>query len=158
MRLLPLVLLAVSGCAELGFGKPPARALAAGPRAPVEAPELVVVAPPPPTAARTAEAFDTTTAEQRAAATGAGEAGGALLGTTVASLGNPAEAGLWIETPLATAPGPGRLVLPATGRSALVELRPIAGPASAGSRVSLGAMRLLGAPLTALPTLEVYAR
>ena len=115
----------------------------------VETPELA--APPPPKSARTVEQFDTTTEAQRvAAATGAG---GKFLGTTVASLGDPSRAGFWIETPLVTTRGTGRLVYPATGRSAEVELIPAAG---GGSRVSLAALRLLEAPLTELPVLEVY--
>ncbi len=116
----------------------------------VETPELA--APPPPETARTVEQFDTTTEDQRiAAATGTTD--GTLLGTTVASLGDPSRAGFWIETPLASARGTGRLVYPATGRSADVELIPIKG---GGSRVSLAALRLLEAPLTGLPVLEVY--
>ena len=159
MRLLPfLILPLLAGCTELGVRQPFARSTAE-PRTPQVAPEVaaVVAAPRPPAAARTAEQFDTTTPEQRAAAVADAE-GGTLLGTTVASLGIPTEAGLWIETPLAETPGSGRLVYAETGRSALVELRPIDGPDSAGSRVSLAAMRLLEAPLTGLPTLEVYAQ
>ena len=37
------------------------------------------------------------------------------------------------------------------------QLIPIEGPATGGSRISLSAMRLIGAPLTDLPTLEVYS-
>jgi len=116
----------------------------------VETPELA--APPPPRTARTVEQFDTTTEEQRVAAA-AGAPGGTLLGTTVASLGDPSRAGFWIETPLVSVRGTGRLVYPVTGKSADVELIPIDG---GGSRVSLAALRLLEAPLTDLPVLEVY--
>ncbi|MGI9390263.1 MAG: hypothetical protein ACR2O1_09425 [Boseongicola sp.] len=116
----------------------------------VETPELA--APPPPVSARTVEQFDTTTEDQRvAAATGASN--GALLGTTVASLGDPSKAGFWIETPLVNKRATGRLIYPVTGKSAEVELIPIEG---GGSRVSLAALRLLEAPLTDLPVLEVY--
>ena len=158
MTLLALPLLA--GCAELGLRAAPAPRPSA-PAAPASiAPETarVVVAPRPPAAARTAAQYDTTTPEQRAAAAAPPAAAERALGSTVASLGNPAEAGLWIETPLAEAGGEGRIATPATGKSALVELRPIPGAATAGSRVSLAAMRLVGAPLAGLPTLEVYAR
>jgi hypothetical protein len=117
----------------------------------VETTELA--APPPPVTARTVEQFDTTTESQRvAAATGA--SGGRLLGTTVASLGDPTRAGFWIETPLVSERGTGRLVYPANGKSAEVELIPADG---GSSRVSLAALRLLEATLTDLPVLEVYA-
>lgn len=112
-----------------------------------------LAAPPPPREARTIEQFDTTTAEQRAAAA-APAAGGRLLGTTVASLGDPARPGFWIMTALAETTGAGRLVYPATGKSVEVELLPLE---SGSSRVSLAALRVLEAPLTDLPTLEVYA-
>lgn len=110
-------------------------------------------APPPPANARSVEEFDTTTEEQRMAAASPA-AGGRLLGTTVASLGDPSRPGFWIETPLATTPGQGRLVYPASGKSVEVELLPLE---SGSSRVSLAAFRLLEAPLTDLPVLEVYA-
>ncbi len=136
------VIFLVSGCAIPALDEGTAS---------VDAPELA--APPPPASARTVEQFDTTTEPQRvAAATGVG--GGKLLGTTVASLGDPSRAGFWIETPLVSARGTGRLVYPATGKSVEVELIPIGG---GGSRVSLAALRLLEAPLTELPVLEVYA-
>ena len=118
----------------------------------VVTPELA--APPPPAAAVTVEQFDTTTEEQRIAAA-AVEAGGRLLGTTVASLGDPGRAGFWIETDLAKTQGRGRVVNPATGADVEVELLPLAG--DAGSRLSLAALRVLNIPLTDLPTLEVYA-
>jgi hypothetical protein len=51
----------------------------------------------------------------------------------------------------------GRVRLAATGASVQVELRPIPGAATAGSRLSLAAMRLLGVGLTDLPEIEVYA-
>lgn len=110
-------------------------------------------APPPPENARSVEEFDTTTEEQRIAAA-APTSGGRLLGTTVASLGDPSRPGFWIETPLARAPGTGRLVYPVNGKAVEVELMPID---SGSSRVSLAAFRLLEAPLTDLPVLEVYA-
>ncbi|MDX1781252.1 MAG: hypothetical protein R3256_08025 [Thalassovita sp.] len=79
-----------------------------------------------------------------------------LLGTTVATLGDPAREGFWIETPLVAEPGKGRVRYPANGREVRVDLIPIAGAVTAGSRLSLGAMRLLDAPLTGLPEVEVY--
>lgn len=153
-RLLPLLLVGLlPACAQIDAvlrpapeAEPPRRA------APARA-QPTAVAPPPPRDARTVEDFDTTTAEQRSDAAQPAE-GGRLLGTTVASLGDPGRPGFWIETPLASAAGQGKVVHPATGKSAEVELLPASG---GGSRVSLAALRLLGLPLTDLPTLEVYA-
>ncbi|WP_319824228.1 hypothetical protein [Thalassovita sp.] len=79
-----------------------------------------------------------------------------LLGVTVASLGDPAKAGFWIETPLVQAAGKGRVSYAKTGRTVKVDLIPIDGPATAGSRLSLATMRLLDAPLTGLPEVKVY--
>ncbi|AXX97480.1 hypothetical protein [Profundibacter amoris] len=116
-----------------------------------------VVAKPAATA-HTAEQFDTTTAEQRAEAVVEARSGGARkLGVTIASLGNPAEAGFWIKTPLVNKAGKGRVEYPATGKSVAVDLIPIDGPKTAGSRVSLATLRLLGAPLAGLPELIVFA-
>lgn len=120
---------------------------------PVAVTNEALAAPPPPRSARTVEQFDTTTEAQRQAAA-VPASGGQLLGTTVASLGDPARPGFWIMTSLAEAPGAGRLVYPVTGKSVEVELLPLE---SGSSRVSLAALRLLEAPLTDLPVLEVYA-
>lgn len=111
----------------------------------------------PPENARTAEDFDTTSKDERAAALQPA-IGARKLGTTIASLGNPAAPGFWLETPLVSENTPGRVVYPATGTSVSVDLIPIGGPKTGGSRISLAAMRLLGAPLTGLPELIVYAR
>ncbi|SFD81277.1 hypothetical protein [Roseivivax sediminis] len=112
----------------------------------------------PAAEARSVEDFDLTTQEERAAAAAPAETGGERsLGTTVASLGDPASQGFWLETPLVDAETEGRVANPATGTSANVTLRPIEGEAGSGSRISLAAMRLLEVPLTDLPTLEVYA-
>ncbi len=146
-----LLLVLLAGCArlpDLPFGRDAAN------REP--APDeiaAVVAAPPPPAGARTAEDFDTTTAEQRAAATSITPAAEERLGEVVASLGNPAEAGLWLETSLVEASRAGRVVAP-SGVEALIELR----PGDGGARLSLAAMQLLGVPLTSLPTIDVYGR
>ncbi|MDO5370612.1 hypothetical protein [Paracoccus sp. (in: a-proteobacteria)] len=94
-------------------------------------------------------------AAEKAAATQPSAAGG-RLGTTIASLGDATEGGFWIKTPLVSAPGKGRIVDAASGRSVNVDLIPLPGPASAGSQVSLPALTTLGADLTDLPELEVY--
>lgn len=109
--------------------------------------------PPPPAAARTVEEFDTTTAEDRAAAVAA-PVGQTALGTTIASLGSPTDPGIWLLTGLVTELVQGRVEY--EGQSVNVELRPSGGAATAGSQISLAAMRLLGAPLTGLPELTVY--
>lgn len=82
----------------------------------------------------------------------------AFFGTasTVAGLGDPTEPGLWMETPLVTANQTAR-VRSATGAEVTLTLRPIAGEASAGSRLSIDAMRALGVPLTELVELQVSA-
>lgn len=76
------------------------------------------------------------------------------MGTTVASLGDPARAGLWIETPLAKTSGPG--VLRYGTAAATVTLIPLDAPPGSGSRLSLSAMQALGAPLTDLVEIEVF--
>jgi hypothetical protein len=73
----------------------------------------------------------------------------------VASLGSPSEPGFWLKTPLVAQQAEGRVTNPATGQSANVTLIPIDGPPTAGSRLSLPAMRLIGAVLTDLTTIEV---
>jgi hypothetical protein len=149
MRALVLVpVLIVAACSQLAAPKPePQPEAVAPPPRPAEA--IVPVA-----GGRDPGALDTTTAAERAAAT-APAAGGTLLGTAVASLGSPAEQGFWLETPLVTAAGPGRVVLAGSGKSVQVELRPAG--AAAGNRLSLAAMRALGVTLTDLPEIEVFS-
>ncbi len=105
----------------------------------------------------TVEQFDTTTDEQRILAAEVPALGEEVsLGVTVASLGDPSQPGFWLETPLVDAGAKGRVYAEETGASAQVNLIPIDGPATGGSRISLSAMRLLGVPLTGLPELEVF--
>ncbi len=109
----------------------------------------------PPGTARTVDEFDTTTAEERAAASAsAADTKGQALGTTIVSLGDPAQPGFWLETALVRAPGKGRVLYPATGEQVQVDLRPLA---EGGSRLSLPAMRLLGVSLTELVEVEVFS-
>lgn len=123
---------------------------------------IAVSAPPPQSGSasglqaggQSVAQLDTTTAEERAAAA-APSTGGGKLGTTVASLGDATEAGFWIKTPLVTAPGKGRVVNPANGKSANVDLQPLSGGGS-GSQISLAAMQALGVALTDLPEIEVW--
>ena len=111
------------------------------------------IAPAPPANARTVEQFDTTTKAERVAAA-APSSGGSRLGKTVASLGDAATPGFWVETSLVDAVTPGRVENTANGKSVEVELRPMEG----SSRVSLAALRVLEAPLTDLVTIAVYSR
>ncbi|MGB5558538.1 MAG: hypothetical protein WBN04_11065 [Paracoccaceae bacterium] len=142
--------LMLTGCGGLLQPGPPDSAAGA---------EVAPVTPAamPPASAATAEQFDTTTEAERQAALARAPTGERELGRTVASLGNPADPGFWLETPLVTKVTQGRVVYPLTGNSVAVELRPIAAAPGAGSRISLPAIRLLGAPLTGLPELTVYA-
>ena len=111
-----------------------------------------------PKAAKTAEEFDVTTAQEREAAAAVPAAGAEKrLGLSVASLGDPTQAGFWIKTPLVSAPGKGRVVYPGNGKSVNVDLIPIEGAASAGSRLSLAAFRIIEAPLTELPEVEIFS-
>lgn len=107
-----------------------------------------------PASSRSVAQLDASAAEKAAAT--APSATGGRLGTTIASLGDATEGGFWIKTPLVKAPGKGRIVDRASGRSVNVDLIPLAGPASAGSQVSLPALTTLGVDLTDLPELEVY--
>jgi hypothetical protein len=75
------------------------------------------------------------------------------LGTTIASLGNAAEPGVWLKTPLTKTAGPGKVSY--KGKTVTAQLIPIDGPATAGSRASLQLLRQLGAPITGLPELTV---
>ena len=103
---------------------------------------------------QTVAALDTTTPAEKAAAAKP-VAGGGKLGSTVASLGDATEGGFWIKTPLAKAPAKGRVVNPANGKSANVDLQPLSG-GGAGSQLSLAAMQALGLSLTDLPEVEVW--
>ena len=75
------------------------------------------------------------------------------LVATIASLGNPAEPGLWLKTPVINIQQMGRVQY--KGKSIDVTLIPIEGAATAGSRMSLQAFQALGAPLTDLVEVNV---
>ncbi len=75
------------------------------------------------------------------------------LGTTVATL-DATEPGLWLKTPLVSAPQAGRVLFGA--KEVNVRLIPIDGPATGASFISLEAMRALDAPLTGFPQLRVF--
>lgn len=156
MKLLFVLLIPIflGGCAEL-FG-PGATAPGSDTIHPVARPGSGATAPPEN--ARTVEDFDTTSQAERDAATAPGNsAAGLKLGTTIASLGDAVKPGFWLETPLVATPTKGRIEYAVTGVSVSVDLIPIDGPATGGSRISLAAIRLLGAPLTGLPELVVFS-
>lgn len=113
--------------------------------------------PPPPTTATTVDQFDTTTEEDRAAATDVvTEDETQELGVTIATLGSPAEPGIWLKTPLVTALSEGQVTL--GDKTINIELRPSGGAPGSGSQMSLAAMRLLEAPLTGLSEVTVSLR
>jgi len=157
------LILSVGGCANIasriGLGPKPEPVVVTPVAEPVavEQPTLApeTAAPPPPATATTAAALDTTTPEQRAAAAAPSEAPSKALGKTTVTLGSPTEAGLWLKTPLVASEQQGRVTNPANGKSSLVTLIPIEGPNTAGSRMSLAAMRLIDLPLTDLTEVEV---
>lgn len=151
MRLIiSLTMLAFAGCTA-----PSLQGLPMGTAPVMPAPTLDPTPPLPPAGATTPEQFDTTSAADRAAAVAAQTATGEVnLGTTIASLGPPAEPGIWLKTPLVTALARGRVVY--KGKSVNVELRPSGGVVGAGSQISLAAMRLIEAPLTGLPEVMVF--
>jgi len=106
-----------------------------------------------------AEELDTTSgAEKEAALDVATTAKEKELGKTIASLGAVAEQGFWLKTPLVVKEREGRVVWADNGNSVNVTLIPKQGEASAGSQISLAAMRALGIPLTGLPELIVFAK
>jgi hypothetical protein len=113
-----------------------------------EEPELVIDTPP--------AGGPVTVAADPLAPAAAPEDEGRFLGFTVASLGDATVPGLWLETPLVTEEGPGRIVSE-SGLQLVLTLRPAGGPASAGSRLSLQGFQALGLSLTALPTLTVIS-
>ncbi|OYU18549.1 MAG: hypothetical protein CFE34_10015 [Rhodobacteraceae bacterium PARR1] len=119
------------------------------------APVVAVAAPVPQrlpgtAGGQSAAALDTTTEAERAAAVATGPAKGAVLGKVRVSLGNPADAGFWLQGGIVTTPGKGR-VTAASGQSVAVELRPGVGAA----QLSLPAFRALGLNLTDLPEVTV---
>lgn len=145
--ILPFAALAACDAAMTGGTTGAATAPMPAPRTPAQ---TVSAAPAETTAAEAAAA-------EAAAAAPAATAARGRLGTTVASLGDATEAGLWLKTPLVKARSKGRVVDPATGRSVNVDLIPLGGAASAGSQMSLPAMTALGVGLTDLPEVEVFA-
>ena len=174
MRYRPVVLLfaalALSGCAQLsGFGR-------SGADRPADESEMAVLRPDEGTirpqarpgdratsasgiggAGQRPEALDLTSEAERAAALAPPAARTQMLGETLASLGSPAEPGLWLRTGLVTRVTQGRIETQDGSGSLRLELRPSGAVAGSGSQLSLSGFTTLGLPLTQLVTLRVYA-
>lgn len=144
---------ALGACEKLPFGE---RKTSVAPQ-PVEevVEDEVTEAALPVAGAQTAKQLDTTSQAERKAAAQAPKSGARVLGKTIASLGSPTEPGFWIKTPLVRSEVEGTVRNTATGKTATVMLIPIDGEATAGSRMSLSALRLIGASLTDLTEVEV---
>ena len=150
VRMIGAVLcLAVSGCAVLERGQGTEPVAAEGEAHNGVSPEVLV--------RPQARPDSVAVPEPEAETAPAPEVSIGTLGRTVASLGNAAEPGLWLKTPLVQTEQPGTVYYPATNKSVKVTLIPIEGPVTAGSRLSLQAMQDLGAPLTGLPEVDVLA-
>jgi hypothetical protein len=162
MKLISLIpVLCLAACTDPAWQLTPSSvgtATDAGAGGPDVAIVTLDLTPPPPAAARTVEEFDTTSAEDRAAAVAVEPVREQSLGITNISLGPPAKPGIWLETGLVSELALGRVENPASGKSVNVELRPSGGLATAGSQMSLAAIRLLDVPLTALIDVEVYKK
>ena len=101
-------------------------------------------------------ALDVATREEREAAVAqTSVAETQALGETIVSLGNPAETGFWVKTPLLATKSSGRVTHKETGKSVNVTLLPLDGQGS-GSQISLSAMRALGLPLTSLTSVVIF--
>ncbi|WP_083099104.1 hypothetical protein [Pseudophaeobacter leonis] len=74
--------------------------------------------------------------------------------STVASLGDPALPGMWMETSLVSTEQVA-LLRSSNGKEVRVTLKPASGSSSSSGRLSISAMRALGAPLSELVALEV---
>lgn len=148
-----VVFVTVSGCTALNQVN---LALGGGVLEPVVAtPSSETDSELPVRASKTAEDLDNSTPQERDAAIDTAVAGRSL-GQTVVSLGSPAEPGFWLKTPLVSAATPGQVRNPSSGNTISVTLIPIDGPKTAGSRMSLSAMRLLDVNLAELVTVEVF--
>ncbi|MFZ8969609.1 MAG: hypothetical protein ACO2ZF_00225, partial [Paracoccaceae bacterium] len=101
-------------------------------------------------------ALDVATREEREAAVAqTSVAETQALGETIVSLGNPAETGFWVKTPLLGTKSSGRVTHKETGKSVNVTLLPLDGQGS-GSQISLSAMRALGLPLSSLTSVVIF--
>lgn len=152
-----ILIVAVTGCAQLKWPRlKPAPDIEETAAIDVPQPAGSNAGHAVPAEARTIDDFDTTSQTERLDAQNVEASIERDLGTTIASLGSPTEPGFWLKTPLVDAPGKGRVDFQNTGKSVEVDLIPIDGPKTAGSRMSLAALRLLDAPLAGLPEVQVF--
>ncbi|EAQ46150.1 molybdenum cofactor biosynthesis protein A [Roseobacter sp. MED193] len=159
--LAPLVIL--SGCNSLqwnsdilgGGGAAPVQASQSDPGAPLSVIPELESEPEGVTVQNPAAVNSSELGAGQGAGAGAGGAVPRFQGRaqTVASLGDPVIPGLWMETSLVTTDHIARL-RSANGKVITVTLKPASGDSSSG-RLSISAMRALGAPLTELVEVEV---
>lgn len=148
------LVLPIAACTEAELAQWLPAELLPAPAPEAQTAQPVSQTPIPTSSARTAEQFDTTTSAERARAASPTATAG-VLGRTTATLGAPQEPGFWLKTPLVASERAGVVQSRDTGGRVNVTLIPIDGPPTAGSRISLSAMRALGLPLTALAELDV---
>ena len=138
----------MAGCAQVQKPAPPAPTAAK--QSAAVTPEILGTGTPTP-----ANQLDIATESERAAAADtAQKSAGALLGATVAALGNPTQTGFWLKTALVDVETQGSIRNAATGAAVNLTLLPL--EAASGSQLSLSAMRMLDVPLTALVEVRVY--
>jgi hypothetical protein len=155
-----VALVSLAGCGALPFvqqrvedapaAPAPRPAVAEAPRA--SAPSVVA---PPARVTASAAALDASSPAERAAARAQAQAAAPAardLGRVTATLGDPAEQGLWLKTDLVEAETPG-LVTTASGASASLTLRPLGG--AGGAQLSLAALRTLDLSLAGIHEVTV---
>lgn len=99
---------------------------------------------------------DGTSAAEKAKAKTEADKDGQELGLTIAALGDVAQQGFWLKTPLVKAEATGKVVWTDNGAGVSLTLLPLDAPVGSGSQLSLAAMRALEVPLTELPELRVF--
>ena len=138
----------MAGCAQVQTPAPPAPAAAE--QSAAVTPEISGTGTP-----TSANQLDIATDSERAAAANTNQkSAGAMLGVTVAALGNPAQTGFWLKTALVDVETQGNIRTAAKGAAVNLTLLPL--EAASGSQLSLSAMRMLDVPLTALVEVRVY--
>lgn len=107
------------------------------------------VTAPPASVTATPESLDTVSeaAKQRAQVEADVAAAAGPLGTATVTLGDPAEAGLWVKTSLVSAETTGT-VTAENGEAITVTLRPLGG--AGGDQISLSALQALGLQIVGL--------
>ncbi|MBZ8119657.1 hypothetical protein KUD11_13495 [Roseovarius sp. LXJ103] len=83
-------------------------------------------------------------------------AGSVEIGRTIASLGAATEPGFWMKTRFVDVPTKGARCLYGEGQVGECRSHSAQPPATACSQMSLAALRLVEAPLTGLPDMQVF--